>query len=301
MLQANANDLSLTSPEQGGPVLTARAFAIVGAALYDAYNSIERIGDPYLVTAPRALGADSGAAVAQAAHDASGHSTLGAAAFQTLARFYGRDDIRFAFTSDEFNGITVGSDGQVRPVVSRTYDSLTEAKLENAQSRIHLGIHRAFDRDEGIRSGDAVADYVIDNLLQPGRRRADSGGGQTRQATFRAAASAAGTLEDRGGGVPVKASGRTAHVTTPRRESDSRGGPRTPQTVGFRSIDGTGNNLANPDWGAAGTDLLRIAPAAYADGVSAPAGADRPSAGSSATPSPTRATRTSSATGDCRR
>jgi hypothetical protein len=45
----------------------------------------------------------------------------------------------------------------------------------------------------------------------------------------------------------------------------------------FRSIDGSSNNLVNPDWGAANTDLLRIAPAAYSDGVSAMAGADRPS------------------------
>src|SRR5438105_2022399 len=45
-----------------------------------------------------------------------------------------------------------------------------------------------------------------------------------------------------------------------------------------RSIDGTGNNLQNPTWGGAGTDLLRLAPADYADGVSTPAGADRPSA-----------------------
>src|SRR5437879_1282839 len=46
----------------------------------------------------------------------------------------------------------------------------------------------------------------------------------------------------------------------------------------FAAIDGSGNNLAHPDWGSAGTDLLRLAPAAYADGISAPAGADRPSA-----------------------
>src|SRR5437868_5748554 len=44
------------------------------------------------------------------------------------------------------------------------------------------------------------------------------------------------------------------------------------------SIDGTGNNLAHADWGSAGADLLRIAPAAYTDGISTPAGADRPSA-----------------------
>src|SRR5689334_18463076 len=48
--------------------------------------------------------------------------------------------------------------------------------------------------------------------------------------------------------------------------------------VDFRSIDGTGNNLANPDWGSAGADLLRVAPADYTDGISTPAGADRPSA-----------------------
>ncbi len=44
------------------------------------------------------------------------------------------------------------------------------------------------------------------------------------------------------------------------------------------SVDGTGNNLAHPDWGSAGSDLLRTAPADYADGRSAPAGEDRPSA-----------------------
>jgi hypothetical protein len=53
---------------------------------------------------------------------------------------------------------------------------------------------------------------------------------------------------------------------------------RVQPAVGIRSIDGTGNNPAHPDWGSAGTDLLRLAPAAYADGVSAPAGATRPSA-----------------------
>jgi hypothetical protein len=40
--------------------------------------------------------------------------------------------------------------------------------------------------------------------------------------------------------------------------------------VDFRSITGFGNNIANPTWGQAGTDLLRISPVAYADGISAP-------------------------------
>src|SRR5690349_5540205 len=37
----------------------------------------------------------------------------------------------------------------------------------------------------------------------------------------------------------------------------------------FRSADASGNNLAHPTWGQAGTDLIRLAPAAYPDGHSA--------------------------------
>ncbi len=42
--------------------------------------------------------------------------------------------------------------------------------------------------------------------------------------------------------------------------------------VEYRAYDGTGNNLANPTWGAAGTDLVRLAQAAYDDGYSTPRG-----------------------------
>ena len=41
--------------------------------------------------------------------------------------------------------------------------------------------------------------------------------------------------------------------------------------LSVESIDGTGNNLTNPDWGSAGTDLIRMSPVGYADGISAPA------------------------------
>lgn len=44
------------------------------------------------------------------------------------------------------------------------------------------------------------------------------------------------------------------------------------------SLDGTANNPFHFSWGAANQCLLRPAPAAYADGVAAPAGAARPSA-----------------------
>jgi hypothetical protein len=46
----------------------------------------------------------------------------------------------------------------------------------------------------------------------------------------------------------------------------------------IESINGTGNNLVQTTWGSAGTDLLRIAAAAYTDGISSPAGATRPDA-----------------------
>ncbi len=49
-------------------------------------------------------------------------------------------------------------------------------------------------------------------------------------------------------------------------------------SVNVRSIDGSGNNLLHQDWGSTGEDLLRMAPAEYSDGVSAPAGSDRASA-----------------------
>lgn len=44
----------------------------------------------------------------------------------------------------------------------------------------------------------------------------------------------------------------------------------------YRTIDGTFNNLNNTSWGSAGEDLKLIVPLAYSDGISAPAGLDRP-------------------------
>ena len=46
----------------------------------------------------------------------------------------------------------------------------------------------------------------------------------------------------------------------------------------FRTIDGTANNLVGVNWGSAGSILNRSVPSAYADGVAAPAGANRESA-----------------------
>jgi hypothetical protein len=100
----------------------------------------------------------------------SGHAGFGGALFQTLRRFYGTDEIAFTFVSDEFNGVTRGNDGQVRPLIPRSFSSLSQAEEENGQSRIYLGIHWKFDKTESIVLGRQVGDYVFDNTFLPAHR-----------------------------------------------------------------------------------------------------------------------------------
>jgi peroxidase len=52
----------------------------------------------------------------------------------------------------------------------------------------------------------------------------------------------------------------------------------TTPIVATRTYDGTGNNLSHVQWGSTDEQLLRIAAAAYSDGISSLAGANRPSA-----------------------
>ncbi len=97
----------------------------------------------------------------------SGHATFGGTLFQMLRKLLGTDDVAFTFTSDELNGETPGNDGEVRPLLPRTFQNFSQAEEENGQSRIYLGIHWAFDKTGGITMGRQVADYVFDHAFQP--------------------------------------------------------------------------------------------------------------------------------------
>ena len=97
----------------------------------------------------------------------SGHAAIGAAMFRTVQDFYQTDHIAFSWMSDEYNGVTVDQYGKVRPAVARHYDTLSQAAYENAESRIYLGIHWPWDRDNGLKQGAAVADYTVRHELQP--------------------------------------------------------------------------------------------------------------------------------------
>jgi PAP2 superfamily len=97
----------------------------------------------------------------------SGHAGFGGALFETLRDLYGTDQIPFTFVSDEFNGATRDHTGVVRPLLPRSFSTLSQAEEENGQSRIYLGIHWAFDKTEGIAQGRRVADYVFQHAFTP--------------------------------------------------------------------------------------------------------------------------------------
>jgi len=97
----------------------------------------------------------------------SGHAGFGGALFETLRLFYGTDEIAFSFVSDEFNGVTTDNTGAVRPLIPRSFSSLSEAEEENGQSRIYLGIHWSFDKTAGIAQGRQVAREVFGKAFRP--------------------------------------------------------------------------------------------------------------------------------------
>jgi hypothetical protein len=96
----------------------------------------------------------------------SGHAAFGGALFQILRRFFGTDGVTFTFVSDELNGIMRDNTGNIRPLRPRSFQSLSEAEEENAQSRMYLGIHYQFDKTAGVAQGRQIADDVFDRAFR---------------------------------------------------------------------------------------------------------------------------------------
>jgi hypothetical protein len=97
----------------------------------------------------------------------SGHAGFGGALFQVLRDFYGTDNIPFTFVSDEFNGVTKDNGGNTRPLLPRSFATLSQAEEENGQSRIYLGIHWSFDKTQGIAQGRNVGHFVFKTTFLP--------------------------------------------------------------------------------------------------------------------------------------
>lgn len=95
----------------------------------------------------------------------SGHATFGAASLDIVRLFYGTDEIAFDFVSDELNGKSVDVDGSIRTRHQRPFARLSDAIIENARSRVYLGVHWQFDADAGVESGKTIADFIFHNTL----------------------------------------------------------------------------------------------------------------------------------------
>ncbi len=68
------------------------------------------------------------------------------------------------------------------------------------------------------------------------------------------------------------------NASTSGQDYSTDGGQLVAVASEIQSFDGRGNNAENPNWGSVNETLLRMSPAAYTNGISDPAGANRPSA-----------------------
>ncbi len=84
------------------------------------------------------------------------HSAYGQAAATVLARFFGTDDIPFSITTSTAPG-----------GVFRSYQSFSQAAVENMNSRVWLGAHFRTACRHAMKQGKQVAHYVINHFLRP--------------------------------------------------------------------------------------------------------------------------------------
>jgi hypothetical protein len=175
----------------------------------------------------------------------SGHATFGGALFQMMADFYGTDNIPFTIGSDEFNGVTTDQSGNVRPVVFRSFDSFSQAAEENGQSRIYLGIHWSFDKVQGIKLGDKVANFVFDNFLQP---TGEDGGGDSPDSIVSGGPSKPG----QGTGTALNPTPKPATLQFPQQPATTAAGQTISPAVKVGALDPSGHPFT------AGTEAVTL-------------------------------------------
>lgn len=98
----------------------------------------------------------------------SGHATFGAACFDAYRRYRQAhlanvppDRINLTFVSDELNGFSIDNFvPRPRPREPGEFDSIEDMIVENADSRVFLGVHWQFDADRGVASGKSIAEIV---------------------------------------------------------------------------------------------------------------------------------------------
>ena len=84
------------------------------------------------------------------------HSVLGGAASEVMRRFTGTDNHAFCFVST--TSVPAGS--------QRCYTSLSQAREENADSRVVVGIHFRTAVEQGVRLGKKIGQYTIKHNLR---------------------------------------------------------------------------------------------------------------------------------------
>jgi PAP2 superfamily len=88
----------------------------------------------------------------------SGHATFAATHAAIMRRYFGTDNVNFVATTEDPHPAAQG--------VTRTFRSFTDAALENARSRVYLGVHFQWDADNGFHAGNALGEFVFATQLQ---------------------------------------------------------------------------------------------------------------------------------------
>jgi hypothetical protein len=86
------------------------------------------------------------------------HSAVSATAATVLAEFFGNDAIAFSSSAE----VSVGG-----AVLTRSFNSFSQAAQEAGASRIYGGIHWSFDNEAGLEAGHSIGEFISDNLLGP--------------------------------------------------------------------------------------------------------------------------------------